>query len=132
MELLPTINFALPRGGEFSLPAEWWIESGMTVFRCEACAYRPVASPETFEVSLADIRPLNMDRRKHLSYGGFDRQRMLEVLTDVAQNSALYPIVIRKREDPPYRFEIRDGTHRFYASVAAGFSQIPCVLQDDW
>lgn len=68
-----------------------------------------------------------MDDRQHLGHGGFNRERMIDVLRAIASQIPLPPIGVVDRPKGPYRYLPEQGTHRFYASVAAGFSHVPTV-----
>jgi hypothetical protein len=123
--------FKFPRDGEFSIPAEWWIEAGMEGFeRGSEASYRFAPPPEAFLVLVEDIAPPNMDGRQHLDHGGFDHERMVDVLRNIASRSAMHPIEIVERQQGAYRYHLYHGYHRFHASVAAGFSYVPTLW--DW
>jgi len=120
-------RFTLPRGQGFTLLASWWTESGMEGFERRSKSYRFAAAPNISLVALEDIAPMKMDDRLHLGHGGFSRRRMTEVLRAIASDRALPPIEVVEPWHSPYKYVIGGGVHRFYGSVAAGFSQIPIV-----
>jgi hypothetical protein len=66
-----------------------------------------------------------MDRRQHLGHGGFDRKRMVDILRGIAFHAVLPPVQIVERPQNGYRYQLGNGTHRFYASIVAGFSHVP-------
>jgi hypothetical protein len=123
-------HFTLPRGGEFSIPADWWAEAGMEGFACGLSAtYRVTPLPEILLVPVEAIEPLSMESRNHLSYGGFDHERMVRVLQGFSTGAAIPPIQVAAQ--PPqraYRYRLHHGAHRFFGSVAAGFSHVPAEL----
>jgi hypothetical protein len=127
----PTMTFTLPRGGEFSLPVEWWTASGIERFERRSESYRFAPAPDISMVAIEDIAPMKMDERLHLGHGGFSPQRMTDILRAIASNIALPPIEVVERWHGPYKYVIggglSGGVHRFYASVAAGFAHIPIV-----
>jgi hypothetical protein len=116
------------------MPAEWWTASGMEGFECRSASYRFAPLPNVCLVALADIKPMNMDDRQHLGHGGFCPERMMRVLQGIASNNEMPAIEIVERRHGPYQYVVGGasgrggGVHRFYASVAAGFSHIPAVL----
>jgi hypothetical protein len=69
-----------------------------------------------------------MGGRQHLGHGGFDRTRMTDILRGIATYTNLPPIPVVERNQDAYRYLLCNGTHRFYASVAAGFSHVPTVV----
>jgi transcriptional regulator with XRE-family HTH domain len=62
-----------------------------------------------------------MDRRQHLGHGGFDRKWMVDILRGIAFHAVLPPVQIVERPQNGYRYQLGNGTHRFYASIVARF-----------
>jgi hypothetical protein len=60
--------------------------------------------------------------------------RLVRVLQGIVSGTQIPPVPLRElpeEEFPnirPYRFRVRDGIHRFYASIAAGFQSLPGVI----
>ena len=70
-----------------------------------------------------------MSRRQHLDHGGFSRDRMIAVLRGIASQVLIPPIEVDQLLDGDrYAYRVHSGAHRFYASVAAGFSHVPAVV----
>lgn len=90
-------------------------------------AYISAQESDVSQIPLEHIQPQKMDGRQHLSHGGFDRMRMIDILVGIASRSPLPPVPIVERPEGAYRYRLCNGTHRFYASVAAGFSHLPTV-----
>ncbi len=64
---------------------------------------------------------------------GFDHDRLVRILNDIATGVEIEPVPLVElpaQDFPPalYRYRVRDGFHRFYASVAAGFECLPAVI----
>ena len=64
-----------------------------------------------------------------LSWRGLDRVRFVRVLKWMVEDTEIegVPVLPMPYVDlgsSPYEFRIRDGVHRFYASVAMGFSHL--------
>jgi len=95
--------------------------------RGSEASYRFTPLPEASLVRVEDIAPPNMDRRQHLDHGGLDHERMVDVLRNIASRSVMYPIKIVEQQQGAYHYELREGFHRFHASVSAGFSHVPAV-----
>ena len=62
----------------------------------------------------------------------FDEGRMLDILKGIATSHPLPPIelVETRGERLPYR--VHDGLHRYYASIAVGFRQVPVRVVPDF
>jgi hypothetical protein len=120
--------FNFPRGGTFSLPTEWWIEAGMDRFeRRNDLSYSGKPQLTSRLYLLAAIEPPNMGQRFRRGHAGFERDRMVSVLHDIALRQALWPIEITEGGAGVYRYRLHHGAHRFHASVAAGFLHIPAI-----
>jgi hypothetical protein len=58
--------FKFPRGGEFSIPTDGWMEAGMEGFEHGfETSYRFASSQEICLVPVEDVAPPSMDRRQH-------------------------------------------------------------------
>lgn len=122
---------------------EWCTEAGIVGFRPEAQSYPPKVAAdldrEVELVAIVDVEPLERD----LSHGVFNdseelgsaRQRVVQILRGFVSKDEIPPILIDRLEPPePYRFRLRNGAHRFYCSVAAGFTHVPAVVYapEEW
>ena len=106
--------------------SDWRDEAGMRAFERESPFYR--SSPQCWLVRLDCIEPPSMEQRQHLGPGGFCRTRMVTVLRGFASQS-LPPIELDEvPSDCEYAYQLRHGAHRFYASVAVGFSHVPAAV----
>jgi hypothetical protein len=85
------------------------------------------SSPQYWLVRLDSIEPPRMDQRQHLDHGGFSRTRMVSILKGIATQSVLPPIELEE-QDGENAYRLHSGAHRFYASVAVGFSHVPAVV----
>jgi hypothetical protein len=123
--------FALPTEWReaFSLPTEWWIEAGMDRFEPGAdlsYSARPQLASKLY--LLAAIEPPRMGQRLRRGHGGFERDRMVAVLRDIALRREIWPIEIAEGASGPYLYSLHHGAHRFHASLAAGFLHIPAII----
>jgi len=128
------LYFDLPRGGCFPLLAAWWVEAGMDDFQRETEAYLLTVYPAVQLIALTDIEPPPLGRRAHLTDGGFDYGRMTRILQGIASRQVIPPVEVKVKDCQPgeYRYEVYDGWHRFYASVAAGFPCLPTITVGGW
>ena len=114
------------------LPDSWWEEAGMANFVPQARAFRPDHRAErVFEVRIEEVAPL----RRAPGVGIFNdnkeataRERVVRTLRDFRVNAEIWPIRLTKlAPGAVFRYEIGDGSHRFYCSLAAKFSHVPAV-----
>ena len=90
-------------------------------------AYRGKPFSNSKIVLIADIELPSIEHGK-LSHGSLDRDRMISVLWSIAERAELLPVTITKTTSGYCRYHLHDGTHRYHASVAAGFTHIPALL----
>jgi len=107
-----------------TVPASWLSEAGLQGFVPTRQAFR--CDEPHIIISIANIE--KMIRSVPLDMNGFRRDRMMRVLTGIRDDDALPPIPVQRADQGPLPYRLRDGTHRFYASLALGFSHIPAVL----
>jgi len=89
-------------------------------------AYRAAPQADIVRVALRAIaRP---QRTVKKDFGGFERVRLVKVLAGFVGEEAIPPVKVHELPEGPFRFGLRDGFHRFYASVAAGFDHISAVI----
>lgn len=123
---------------DFEIPDDWLAEAGMDTFTPTATAYRSTA--DAVLVPLHKIEPPNRVKTCLNHWRGFDRTRMISVMKGIATGAEIeaIPVVqlpeIDNRLVPTplryhtYCYRVRDGFHRFYASVAAGFENVPATI----
>jgi hypothetical protein len=114
---------------EFEIPDGWLHEAGMDGFTRSAPAYHSTTT--AVPVSLREIEPPYRTPEK--DWRGFDRARLISVLTGIATGAEIEPVPLLKLPPgdfpaPPYRYRVRNGFHRFYASIAAGFECLPAEI----
>ena len=118
---------------QFEIPDTWWFKAEMAEFRPKAPQYR--ANPSDLKngqtilsVCVGEVEPL---RSRKLNHGdGFfaSEAQVVHVLRGFIKGSAIFPVKVeRQPAGSDYVYRLYDGTHRFYCSVAAGFSHVPAV-----
>ena len=55
----------------------------------------------------------------------FHEDRMVRILGGIVSRQSMPPINVDEPPQGPHPYRVRDGLHRYYASLAAGFSGIP-------
>jgi hypothetical protein len=116
---------------DFEIPEAWLAEAGMDGFTKSASAYR--SSAAAVLVPLQTIVPPPRFPAAPKDWHGFDRARFVSVLEGITTGAEIEPVPLLELPPhdiwpPPYRYRVRDGFHRFYASIAAGFEFLPAVL----
>jgi len=119
----------LPVGKMISLPSEWWQAAGMDGFKPISAAYG-LPEGDVFLAPLSSIMPMTdtqMIGRSRLTFNGLDRDRMVSALSAIATGATLPPIKLFPHRHQGFEFLLADGMHRFYASMAVGFTHIPAI-----
>ena len=126
----------------FDIPCDWWLKAGMAEFRPRAPQYRPRPCALdgqrnktvcVVSVRVVEVEPLRCLKRSHGVFndhpgGPTAEERVLKILRGFVANSAIPPVEVeRQPEGSDFPYKLRHGAHRFYCSVAAGFSRVPAV-----
>jgi len=121
----------------FELSNEWWAEAGMQGFVPLSFSYRvdPQAFPgrSVYEVRIDAVAPV----RRHLSHGVFNddvetglgaKDRVMNILQGFLTNAIIPPVeTLSLPSDARHKYRLKHGAHRFYLSIAAGFTHVPVV-----
>lgn len=103
---------------EFSIPGEWLQRSGAEGFRPQEAHFTSAAAAE-----ICDITSIKSPRRAE-GVRWFDETRMVSVLSGIVTGASMPPINVHRRPGGQV-FELRDGFHRYYASIALGLAEVP-------
>jgi hypothetical protein len=126
------MHYAMPHYPcEFEIPDEWLAEAGAVGFEPAMRAYR--SSVQAVLVPLTDIEPPYRVVRIGKDWRGFDRPRFISVLKGIVAAAEIEPVPLLELpvfEFGPttYRFRVRNGFHRFYATVALGFECLAATV----
>jgi len=113
---------------EFEIPDSWLAEAGMDGFSPTALAYR--SSADAVLVPLTKIVPPPQYTTSPMDWRGFDRDRLVRLLKGFVIGAKIEAVPLLEIPEVefaprPYQYRARDGYHRFYASIAAGFGCLP-------
>jgi hypothetical protein len=117
--------------GEFEIPEEWLFEAGIVGFQPTGRAYRSTTTAVL--VPLTAVEPVARYVTHPKDWRGFDRARLVRVLKGFVADDEIeaVPAVelpVHEIASSPYRYRVRDGFHRFHASIVAGFDCLPVDL----
>jgi hypothetical protein len=118
---------------EVEIPDQWWTEASMTGFAPAGPAYRSTAAA-THTIPLRQIEPPVRNLDHPLDFRGFRRERMVRILSGFVAGAEIdrVPLFALASLDwwlpSPFQYRVRDGMHRFYASVSAGFECLPVTI----
>ena len=124
------------------LPDDWLAEAGMVNFVPNGAAYPADFSEchgqQMFEVRLEDVAPVLRTAgvaifKDDPETGRTARQRVVSILRGFRAGAKLPPVsVVPLRTGEVHKYKLVAGVHRFYCSLAAGFTSIPVVKGLDW
>jgi len=114
-----------PREGWVDIPDDWMSGVDVESIRLRD-HYLPLGSTPML-IALADIAPIDLSGRASLAPIGLDRDRFVSVLRAFSQGVPLPPLPVARDPHGDFRYQLRDGAHRFYASLAVGFAKAPAI-----
>jgi hypothetical protein len=120
------MKFTTSFGVEFEIPDHWWNFAEMNDFsRGDRTAYSYYSAPEIQEIPIATIKPPSRSPDIAL----FQKHRLVPILFAFQSLAALPAIEIQELHNhADYEFKVYHGCHRYYASVAAGFTSLPARI----
>ncbi len=108
------------------IPDAWIAEARMQTFRRTRRAYRCDSPHEC--IALADIEVPLRRSGYPLDANGFRHDRMVRLLTGIRDNVSLPAIYIERGDLGQRPYRVREGVHRYHASLALGFSHVPAEI----
>jgi hypothetical protein len=114
---------------EFEIPDAWLAEAGIQGFAPSAPAFR--SSADAVLIPLAQIEPPVRFAAYPKDWRGFSRERMVRILKWFVTGAEIEAVPLLRVSSadeitpPQFQYRVRDGYHRFYASVAGGFERLP-------
>ncbi len=105
----------------FTIDDSLWTAAKLQNFVPEKSHYTAIEENGIMVLSINDILP-------RFRAKGFNERRILRILKCISNNVELPPILVQQnRRNSSYKYIIIDGFHRFYSSIAVGFTHIPAV-----
>jgi hypothetical protein len=115
---------------EFEIPDDWWQFCDMEDFRPATTFYLYLQRDAGVQtVPIAEVRP----PERSAGVVGLHKNRLAPILFAFTSDRCALPAVpVRELADRDhYRYEVLDGYHRYYASIAAGFTRLPVLIRSD-
>ena len=121
------MHFHLPvEDVEFEIPDVWWNEASADKHEKAAEAFAALSDTQwpTVLVPIGDV----IAPRRDPGIEGLRRERTIAVLRAVIEGTPLPPLEVHR---PPgsLRLVVRDGFHRYFVSVALGYSLLPVSIR---
>lgn len=106
--------------GTFEVPDEWLREAGAEGFVPAGPAY--ASAPEPHLIAAIDtVEP----PRRTPGVLGLHRGQMVSVLRGLVLGEGVPPVPVEMLTAGPYCYMLRDGFHRYHASIALGYTHLP-------
>lgn len=122
------MKIILPNIDAFELPDEWLRDSAMSSFVPNSRYYPVNLSACTCVVPIGQIEPPMRDNGERWFR---NRDSVIALLKRMRDGGEIDPIEVwSKEKKTSTSYIVRDGFHRFYLSVALGYSEIPIKIND--
>ncbi len=120
------MKFITPRSGvEFEIPDDWWIFSEMDKFSLNKGRFYPYCTKDS-NIEVVDIYEIEPPTRNN-NIQPFRKYKLVPLLMAfTSPECALPPVeVVPNKEFETYHFKVKNGYHRYYASIAVGYPMLP-------
>jgi hypothetical protein len=125
----------------FSINTDWITESGLVPFSKTKEHYlyerEQGQSQPIILINHNDIDPNIRGKNVPIFKDGYvngkwviAKQRVLDILNAIVQDTTLPPIEVIELVDNQYRYKLHHGCHRLHLSILAGFKTIPAIVID--
>jgi hypothetical protein len=117
---------------QYDVPDEWWYFCGLDTWHPQGEYYPSLDLNDdgVDVVALADIQPMTRD----LGDGSpFRKYKLVPVLFRFQSPECLLPAIdlVPVYGAAPYRYRIKNGFHRYAASLIVGYKSIPARIEAD-
>lgn len=131
--VVSVMRFPMPNHPcDVEIPDPWLADAGFETFKPIGSAFR--SSSGAMLVPLVQVLPPHRNPAVTKDWRGFDHSRFVSVLKGIMADDEIEAVdgrALAEEEFPAaaYTHRVIDGFHRFYASVVAGFSDLPLVVR---
>ncbi|MCL4501827.1 MAG: hypothetical protein M1438_08205 [Deltaproteobacteria bacterium] len=120
---------------QIELDDTWWAEASMQGFvplnRAYCVSNDAAGGRRLFEVRIIEVKPLIRDPGVGIFNDNKEasaKDRVISILKGFRTRSPIPPVeVVFEPADSNFRYKLVAGVHRFYCSLAVGFSHVPAV-----
>ena len=120
------MRFSAPPDVQFEIPDEWWAFADMDKFSPRTDYY--IYSQKQAEIQIVPLAGIKPPTRSP-GTPWFKKYKLMPIFFAFqSPECELSPIEVLPVDARPYRFKVYNGFHRYYASIAAGYTQIPIVV----
>ena len=112
---------------EFEIPESWLSIAGALAFTPSTVAYEATSDSRwpTELVSITEVTP----PQRAPGTDGLRKERAVSILKAFVAREPLPPVdVQRLRNSPSERLSVLNGYHRYYLSLAVGFTMLPVSI----
>jgi hypothetical protein len=122
--------FATPDTGiRFEIPDEWWAFADMNAFSPGESGFYPYTPECANEVEVVPLSAVEPPLRAS-GVPPFKKYKLVPVLFAFASpECAIPPVEVVVVPSTRYRFRVLNGYHRYYASVAVGYTRLPVIVR---
>ncbi len=122
------MRFTVPNSTiEFDIDDAWWGFVEMDKWE-RISTYYPYQHLERDEVEVVPMSEVEPPARS-VGVPLLRKSGIVSVLFGFQHPDCRLPAVaVTRLSQGPYRFRVLDGTHRFYASIAVGFTDLPVLI----
>jgi len=113
---------------EFEIPDSWWYAAGAHNFTPSISAFA-ASSDANWPTVLVPLAEVSAPRRDP-GITGLNEERTISILRAFVTGIVLPPLEgHRPPSSAPNMLAVRDGFHRYFASIAVGFTMLPVSIR---
>lgn len=123
------MRFQTPRRDiEFTIADGWWAFSEMETFDTGPSSYYPY-TPSAKGVQIIELSEIEPPQRD-VGIPPFKKYKLVPLLLAFqSPECELPPIEVCEGHESGYRYRVTNGYHRYYASVAVGYTSLPVIVR---
>ena len=112
---------------EFEVPQDWWLFCDMNIWNVNDYKYY-LHNGSLKETKIANITHIEPPTRDNVIPPLKKYKFVPILLAFTSPECALPPVEVRAYNSGPYKYSITNGYHRYYASLAVGYTMLPIVV----
>jgi hypothetical protein len=124
------MKFRTPNSLEFTIPDDWWHFAEMNTFSPNGGGYYPYPFQLAEKVTVVNLTEVEPPKRDD-GVPPFKKYKLLPVLFAFQSPECALPPVEATilSGDGKFKYGVLNGYHRYYASVAVGYSKLPITIR---